>query len=179
MRMDISNLIKNRRSIRRYKTDPVPIELIEEIIDAGRWAPTGGNKQYWKFIVVDDEKVMKMVQRVSPMFWGEAPAAIFVCLDLTRSTMSEEARKGHGNVAGFPSQNIMLAAFALGLGTCAIGGFNKLAIREILDIPKDLDPILLITLGYPDEDPPKKPRRPMSEVAYLNSCNNPWREVND
>jgi len=177
--MELFEAIKNRRSIRNYKPDLVPAELVEKVITAGRWAPTGGNKQYWKFIAVTAPNVMKMVKSVSPMFWGEAPAAIFVCLDLTRSSMNEEARRGHGNLAGFPSQNIMLAAHALGLGTCAVGGFNKLAIKEVLDIPEDMDPLLLITVGYPNEEPPKKPRRPMSEVAFLNSCNNPWGDLDE
>ena len=173
--MDILDAIRNRRSIRRYKPDPVPLDLMEKIIDAGRWAPTGANRQHWKYIAVTDPKVMKTVKRVSPMMWGEAPAAVFVCLDLTRSRMREEARTG--GAAGFPSQNIMLAAYALGLGTCAIGGFNRRAAREILDIPDDMDPLLLITVGYPDEEPEAKPRRLMSEVAFLDSCRNPWRET--
>jgi nitroreductase len=57
-----------------------------------------------------------------------------------------------------------------------VGGFNREAAIEILDVPDYVWPMLLITLGYPDEEPEAKPRRPMSEVAYLNSCNNPWEE---
>lgn len=175
--MDVLSAIRDRRSIRRYRADPVPLETIERLLDAGRWAPTGGNRQYWKFIAVTDPGVMRMIKRVSPMMWGESPAAIFVCLDLDRSNLSEEARRGYGECAGFPSQNIMLAAHALGLGSCAVGGFNRRAVKEILDVPDDTDVQLLITLGYPDETPEPKPRRPMSEVAYLDSCNNPWGET--
>ena len=58
---------------------------------------------------------------------------------------------------------------------CAVGGFNKQFAIDILNIPEELWPMLLITVGYPDETPEVKPRRPMSEVAYLDSCNNPWR----
>jgi len=175
--MGVLDAIRDRRSIRRYRPDPVPLDAIEKIIDAGRWAPTGANRQYWKFIAVTDPKIMRMIKRVSPMMWGDSPAAILVCLDLDRSSLGEEARRGYGEIAGFPSQNIMLAAHALGLGTCPIGGFNKRAVTDILDVPDDMDVHLLITLGYPDEAPEKKPRRPMSEVAYLNSCRNPWREA--
>jgi hypothetical protein len=81
--------------------------------------------------------------------------------------------------SGYPSQNIMLAASALGLGTCAIGGFNREAIIKILEIPDNLEPILLITVGYPNETPKPKPHQPLTEVAFLNSCNNPWREINE
>ena len=97
--------------------------------------------------------------------WGQSPAAIIVCLDLNRIKRGD---------AGYTSQNIMLAAYDLGLGTCAIGGFNRKAIKKLLNIPEDMEPKLLISLGYPDESPDQKPRRPMSEVAFLNSCKNPW-----
>lgn len=174
--METLEAIKTRRSVRRYKPDPVPLDLVKKIIEAGQWAPTGASKQYWKFIAVTDPKVMKMILRTSPMVWGASPAAIFVCKDLARAGIDELQKRGSGEACGFPSQNVMLAAHALGLGTCAIGGFNREAAIDILDVPDDVWPMLLITLGYPDEEPEAKPRRPKSEVAYLNSCNNPWEE---
>jgi nitroreductase len=116
---------------------------------------------------------MKMVKRVSPMMWGEAPAAILVCIDLTRSRMPPEAWTG--DAAGFPSQNIMLSAYSLGLGTCAIGGFNKKAVRNLLEISEEMAPLLLITVGYPNEKPEVRPRRAIQEIAYLDSCKKPWR----
>jgi nitroreductase len=174
--MDVLTAIKDRRSIRRYTEKAVSNDVMNDLIKAGQWAPTGGNRQYWKFIAITDKNVMKMVKRASPMMWGESPAAILVCLDLTRSSIKPEGHRGYGEIAGFPSQNIMLAAYALGLGSCAIGGFNRKALIDILEIPDDLEPKLLITLGYPDEAPMPKPRRSIKEVAFLNSCNNHWRE---
>jgi nitroreductase len=174
--MDTSNAIRTRRSIRKYKPDPVPLEMIKKIVEAGQWAPTGGNRQYWKFISVNDPKIMKMIIRSSPMVWGDAPAAIFVCKDTGRRHLSEHIRNtDYGECCGYPAQNIMLQAHAIGLGTCAIGGFNKEVAIDILDIPEDMWPMILITLGYPDEEPKAKPRRPFSEVAYLNSCKNRWQ----
>jgi len=170
--MDVLEAIKGRRSIRKYKADPVPEELMRRLVEAGQWAPTGANRQNWKFIAVTDPKLMRSVKRISPMMWGEAPAAILVCQDLTRSRAPPEG--GSGGTTGFASQNIMLAAYSLGLGTCAIGGFNRVAARDLLDVPNDMAPLLLITVGYPDETPEVRPRRPFSEVAYLNSCRNPW-----
>ena len=172
--METLEAIKTRRSIRTYKPDPVPLDLIEKIIEAGQWAPTGANSQYWKFIVVTNPKIMKFILRASPMVWGDSPAAIFVCKDGSRGRISDIERKDHGECCGYPAQNVMLAAHALGLGTCAIGGFNRDAAIDILNIPDDVWPMILITLGYPDEDPKPKPRRPMSEIAYLDSCKNPW-----
>ena len=178
--METIEAIKTRRSIRRFKQDRVPLDLLKQFVEAGIWAPTGGNRQYWKYIVIEDPEVAKKVKRVSPMVWGECPAAILVCYDFEKGTLSKEGLLSSDDpsisseFAGFPSQNIGLAAHALGLGSCAIGGFNKSAVTKILDIPDSMEPVLLIVLGYPDESPEPKKRRPFSEITYLNSCNNPW-----
>ena len=170
--MDVFDAIKSRRSVRKYKPDAVPLDVLEKLVEAGQWAPTGANRQPWKFIVVSDARVMRNVKRLSPMMWGAAPACIFVCLDLTRNSTPPEARIGLAT--GFPSQNVMLAAYAHGLGTCPIGGFNRDAIRKLLSIPEDMEPMLLITVGYPDETPEVKPRRPIEEIAYIDNCGRPW-----
>jgi len=170
--MDVFDTLRGRRSVRKYKSDPVSLDVMEKLVRAGQWAPTGANRQPWKFIVITDARVMRNVKRLSPMMWGAAPACIFVCLDLTRNSTPLEARTGLAT--GFPSQNVMLAAYALGLGTCPIGGFNRDAIRKLLDIPEDIEPMLLITVGYPDEIPKVKPRRPIAEIAYINNCRRPW-----
>ena len=170
--MDVFDALRGRRSVRRYKPDAVPLELLGRLVEAGQWAPTGANRQPWKFVVVNDARVMRNVKRLSPMMWHPAPACIFVCLDLTRNSTPPGARTGLAT--GFPSQNVMLAAYALGLGTCPVGGFNREAIRKLLDIPEDMEPMLLITVGYPDEVPEIKPRRPMGDIAYIDSCRRPW-----
>ena len=170
--LDVFDVIRGRRSVRKYKSDAVPLDVLGKLVEAGQWAPTGANRQPWKFVVVSDARVMRNVKRLSPMMWGAAPACIFVCLDLTRNSTPPEARTGLAT--GFPSQNVMLAAYALGLGTCPIGGFNRDAIRKLLDIPEDMEPMLLITVGYPDEAPEVKPRRPKMEIAYIDNCGRPW-----
>jgi len=136
--MNIFDAIRGRRSIRRYKREKVPLELIEQIIEAGQWAPTGKNLQYWKFIAVTDPCLMKMVKTVSPMLWGESPAAILICLDLKLTTPLLHEGVISSELAGFPAQNMMLAAHALGIGTCAIGGFNREAVKELLEDIREL-----------------------------------------
>ena len=76
--MEVFEAIKNRRSVRKYKAEPIPDELIEKILEAGRWAPTGGNLQPWKFIIVKDPKILDMIRKVSPGYLGAAPFAIVV-----------------------------------------------------------------------------------------------------
>ncbi len=79
--MDVFDTLRGRRSVRKYKSDPVSLDVMEKLVRAGQWAPTGANRQSWKFIVITDARVMRNVKRLSPMMWGAAPACIFVCLD--------------------------------------------------------------------------------------------------
>lgn len=83
--MDVLDAIKGRRSIRCYKEDPIPDELIQKILEAARWAPSGGNIQPWKFIVVRDRILLDLLKKVSPGYLGDAPLAIVICSDKERS----------------------------------------------------------------------------------------------
>jgi len=173
--MDAFDAIYTRRSIRKFKQQPIPLLILKKVVEAGRWAPTGANLQYWRFLVITEPHTLRMVKVVSPMYYGEGTAAVVVCLDM-------DAARSHGITLassegpGFAGQNILLAAHASGLGACPVKGFNKKALTEVLEIPPNLEPMLLISLGYADETPEAKPRRPFSETHYLNSFKTPWRE---
>jgi len=169
--------IKGRRSVRKYKSDPVPEELIEEILEAGRWAPSGGNVQPWEFIAINDPKILDMIRKVSPGFFGGAPLAILVCSD------RERARRLGGPLGesylaavdcAMAVQNMLLAAYALGLGSCPVKSFSQAAVKEILKIPDNLETELLIALGYPAQKPSPPPKRPLSEIAHLNEYGAKW-----
>lgn len=158
--------IAERRSIRSFTDKQVSLEDLKKLVTAAKWAPTGGNRQQWKFIIINDPGIMKKVIMASPLLKGKPTAAILICLEKPRGT----------GAIGFSAQNIMLAAHALGIGSCAIGGFSRTAVRRILDIPEELDPMLLIALGYAADVQKPWPRRPWSETVFLNSCHNPWEE---
>jgi len=169
--MDIFQAVKGRRSIRRYKSDVVPKELIEKILDAGRWAPSGGNIQPWKFIVISDRNLLELIRKVSPGYLGETPLAILVCSD------KEKAYKVGGALGrdylsvsdcSMAVENMLLVAYALGLGTCVVKSFARVAVKEMLEIPEDIEPELLVIVGYPAYEPKPPVRIPLREIAYLN-----------
>jgi len=180
-KLDILDIIRGRRSIRKYKTDSVPKDLIEKILEAGRWAPSAGNVQPWEFIVINDRKILDLVRKFSPGFFGDAPLAILICSN------KERARKFRGSLGrdlaiidcAMAAQNILLTAYALGLGSCPIKSFSQIAIREILEIPDHLEPELLIAIGYPDQKPPPPPKRPLSEMVHLNKYGVKWKNMSE
>lgn len=169
--------IYERRSIRSFKKGKVGDELIVKVLDAARWAPSGGNIQPWRFIVVKDEKMVRLIKMFSPGLFGEPPVVIVVCSD-----KREAYRKG-GEIGrdylsivdcAMATQNILLAAYALGLGTCVVKSFNSQAVKKILKLPDHVEPELLVTLGYPLETPKPPPRKPLNEIVYLNYYGERW-----
>ena len=144
--------IQSRRSIRSFKSDPVPEDLISRLIlEAGIWAPTGGNAQTWRFVVVTDHDLVRKIRMVAPGVLGNPPVVIVICQDL-----DEAERKGSKlgrHVLSYmdtalAAQNIMLAAYERGLGTCLVASFHPGAVQKILGLPASIVPQLLMSLGY-------------------------------
>lgn len=160
--MDVLEAIKERRSIRKYEPKAVPEEKLTQILEAGRWAPSAGNSQPWRFIVVRDEEVKNELARVAAYgrFLAQAPVAIAVVIDPQASNHPVE----DGAAA---TQNMLLAAHALGLGTCWIGSYGsgyEDRAKEVLGIPRDKRVLSLISLGYAAESP-RKGRVELSELV--------------
>ncbi|MEM2321160.1 MAG: nitroreductase family protein [Candidatus Bathyarchaeia archaeon] len=169
--MEVFEAIKGRRSIRRYKREKISREIIARLLDAARWAPSGGNIQPWLFIVIDDPKLLGAVRKVSPGLFGEPPLAILVCSNRERAyRMGGTLGRDYLTICdcAMAVQNMLLAAHALGLGSCVIKSFSHTAIRELLDIPEGVEPELLVAIGYPDEAPKPLPKIPLKEIVYLN-----------
>ena len=153
--MQFKNVFLGRRSIRRYKNKPVPKELIGEIIDLARFAPSSGNLQSWRFLVVTGkEKREAIADSCLQQTWMlEVPVHIIVCNDFG------EVKDHYGKLGKMYSiQNCSNAAFALmliaqdkGLGSCWVGAFESEALHREFDIPDSMDPEVIITLGYSDE----------------------------
>ncbi len=149
--MDAIQAIRERRSVRRYQSRAVPEEKLDRILEAGRWAPSASNRQPWKFVLIRDDKVRNELARVATYgsFLAQAPVAIAVVVDPLGSTHPVE----DGAAA---TQNMLLAAHALGLGTCWVGSYGSVyeeSAREILGIPQDRRLLSLIAVGYPAESP--------------------------
>lgn len=167
-------LFKRRRSIRRYKPDPVPDEMVEQLLKAARWAPSASNRQPWEFIVVRDEAIRKQVAQHAAFYFikwahvGEAPLLIVMC----GNARNPAYRRFLHEDIGLAGAQIMLQAKALGLGTCWIGALDRKAVAGILKIPEHLEIVGLLTVGFPAEDPPPPPRKPLSEIVHYDVYGN-------
>jgi len=176
--MDVFEAIKGRRSVRQYKPDGVPKELLEKLLDAALWAPSGGNIQPWKFIVINDKDLVELVRKVSPGYLGQAPLAILVCSDKEKAyRIGGTLGRDYLSVAdcAMAVENMLLAAHALGLGTCVVRSFSHIAIREILEIPEAIEPELLVIVGYPAKTPKPPARIALKDIAYLNKYGQKFR----
>jgi nitroreductase len=167
-------LLKERRSIRRYKTDPVPDEMLAQVLEGGRWAPSASNRQPWTFVVVRDEVVRRALAEYATYYFvrwahvGEAPVLIALC----GHAKNRSQRQFLHEDIGLAGSQIMLQARALGLGTCWLGGIDRDAMARVLKLPEGLEVIGLLTLGFPAEDPPPTPRKPLSEIVHYDVYGN-------
>jgi len=169
--MNVLEAIKARRSIRAFKNAEVSEESVEKLIDAATWAPSAGNIQPWEFIVVRKQKTKRELAEAA---WNqslieEAPVMIVVCADEVQSAR----RYGERGKALYciqdtaaATQNILLAACSLGLGTCWVGAFKEEEAREALKIPDGLRPVALIPVGVPAEAPEPRKRKPTNQVIH-------------
>jgi len=154
--MDAVEAIMTRRSIRKYKTEPVSDELMKRILSAAMAAPTAGNQQEWEFIVITDRKILDAIPDVHPYsrMLLEAPAAILVC-----GNLQTEMKEGYyPQDCAAATQNILLAAHALGLGSVWLGVHPReervAGIRKLLGIPDHVVPVALVAIGHPAESHP-------------------------
>jgi nitroreductase len=170
--MDVKNAIEKRRSIRKYKDKDVPEYLIKQVIDAARLAPSGNNAQPSRYFIIKDDETKKMLKKNKIFMQGfvyEAPVTIVCCADphaykksVTGFDMTNDTRaiRDLSIAASF----LVLRATELGLGTCFVGWVDKEKIKDVLNIPKEYIVPYVITLGYPDEKPAKRPRKNIKEI---------------
>lgn len=161
--------IHERRSVRRYASTSVQEELITRLIDAATWAPSGGNAQTWRFVVVRDRERIRDLRMVSPGLPGPPPCVVVICQDVEAAS-GKQARLGTERLILFDSamaaQNLLLAAHDLGLGACVIASFHSEAVRMLLGMPDHVEAILLVSLGWPLEEPEAPPRAKEGLVFY-------------
>lgn len=163
--MDTLECIRTRRSIRKYKDVPVEWDNVVTILEAGRMAPSSGNVQNWKFIVVKEEAARKKIAKAcfDQDWMKDAPVHIVVVAE------PEQAERLYGirgerfytlqNCAA-AIENMLLAANSLGLGSCWVGAFDDIMMRTAVALPENFMPHAIITIGYADEKPllPQKKR---------------------
>jgi nitroreductase len=168
--MDLMEAIKTRRSIRKFKETPVPENLLKEVLNAARLAPSADNAQPWKIIVVRDVQMKQKVTQAcnGQKFLVQAPVVLVVC------GIPEEAFQTVGGYmsshvidASIALDHVTLAAHSLGLGTCWVAWFREEKVKDFLGIPEDVRVVALTPLGYPDESPERPSRKNLEElIAY-------------
>jgi len=173
--MDLFKVIEKRRSIRRFKPDSVVRDDLKKILEAGRLAPSGGNRQPWCFIVVRDLETRRALSIAAnnQKFIADADTVI-VALGKPETTTKppyklSSTRTPHKQDLMIAVEHMILAAAALGYGTCWIGAFNENEVQKILKIPENLAVIALLPIGIPDESPPPRPRKPFKKVFLKES----------
>lgn len=160
-------MIKTRKSVRKYRPDPIPEDVLNRILEAGRAAPSAKNIQPWKFIVIKDPENKKKVAEVCRGQHWIANADVIVC----GCALEKIA---WGRMGGYMSSfavdlaiamdHIILAAANEGLGTCWIGAFEEKRVKEILGIPDDVRVVALTPIGYPAEEPKGRGRKDFNEI---------------
>jgi len=164
--MQFSELIRQRYSVRAYKPEPVPGDVLQQVLDAARLAPTASNRQPFQLIVVHTEGRQAELRRIYRRQWFvQAPIVICACGVPAQAWIGQKRRSYMDVDVAIAMDHLILAATDAGLGTCWIGAFNPQAAREILGIPDDVEPIVFTPLGYPADQPEPKERKPLSELV--------------
>jgi nitroreductase len=173
--------ICNRRSIRRYQEKDIPDEVLHKVLEAARWAPSWANTQAWEFVVVKNrsikEKIQATVNNRNPSYLAlvNAPVLLVVCGQLKKSGYyNDQYPTKFGSEwfmydLGLATQNLCLAAHDSGLGTVIVGLFDHDRVGEVINLPANHEVLVLIPLGYPDQDPKPPKRRERDEFIHYDT----------
>jgi nitroreductase len=158
-------LILSRRSIRKYENKEIPQEILHQVLEAGRHAPSAANRQPFRFVVVTDPEAKN---ELSKSLFGKhiknAPMVIVGCAD-EKSLLTGKWAVVDTTIA---LQNIVIAAWTFGIGSCWIGSFSEEKVKELLKIPDKWKIVALLTLGYPAEQPNAKNRKSFEDLFSFN-----------
>lgn len=170
--MSVLDVIRERRSVRVYKSDPIPKESILRVLEAARLAPSGKNLQPWKFVVVQDVELKKRLAKASNQqdFIADAPLIIVACgfPDECYRTMGRYMKSWPVDVT-IALEHLILQAQEEGLGTCWIGSFEEEEVKSLLDVPEHVKVLALTPLGYPGEVPEFRGRKPLEKIISYDS----------
>ena len=164
--MDFFETIAARYSVRGYKPDPVPDELLEKVLEAARRAPTAANRQPFRLVVVRTEGREDELRRVYGSRWFTQAPLVIAVVAMPGEAWRRMDDKPYDEVdATIAMDHLILAATALGLGTCWIAAFDPAVAREVLGLPDEVEPIAFKPLGWPDKARADTDRRPLDELV--------------
>jgi nitroreductase len=189
--MELFEAINGRRSIRKYTNAPVDDKKINAILEAGRWAPSWANSQCSRFVVVRDAKIRaalgdamakitlpdgKEMLQPSVAAINTVPVVIVVCAQIGVSGSKPGAGGGTNYVTdkgdwfmydtGLATQNMVLAAYAQGLGTVILGWFDPAKVEKIINVPQGYRVVAMIPVGVPDQDAKAPPRKELKDITF-------------
>lgn len=192
---DVFEVMRTTRAVRRYRPDPIPEEVVGSILEAGTWAPSGGNAQPWQFIVFRDAEMKRRVGELAdairqeragrygaqppaklgpPTPLGEAPLLVMVCRKTLDPPVATSTASLYASI--YPAvQNMLLAARAHGVGSVLVTMFKlrEEAFRELLELPDDVEPCALLPFGYPKGGFGPVQRQPWRDVTYVDRWGTP------
>jgi len=170
MKEDLLKVIQSRRSVRRFSQNPIPENELKEILKTGFSAPSAGNRQPWRVVILKDRT---RIDRIAIAAFGQtfiANASIVLVICAVPYESAERYKERGAMLYALQdtaalTQNIILAAHALGYATCWIGAFDENEVVEILNVPNGMRPVSIIPIGHAEGEPPKaRPRRPFEDV---------------
>jgi nitroreductase len=163
---------------RSFTDEPVAEEILKQLAWAASRAPMGGAELVRRIIVVSEPAMVLIIRQVTPSFLANATAIIIICTDLARAETAM-GRQGRDILslldAGAAAENVALAAPALGLGVSFVRSANDAALREVLELPEDVRPDILIGVGHPAPTPSPSPRMP-KPVVFRDRFGEPWKD---
>jgi nitroreductase len=164
--MELWEAIRTRRSVRAYRPEPVPRELVIKVLEAARLAPSAANRQPWHLYVVTDAARREALRAAYEKDWlWKAPVVIVACMRPGTAWKRGDGL-GYASVdAAIAFDHLTLAAWAEGLGTCWVGAFKPDALRRALELPNDVEPVVMTPLGYPAETKPATARKALDEIV--------------
>ena len=172
--MDVTEAIRQRRSVRKYTDEEVSDDDVAQLLDAALWAPSAGNVQPWEFVVVKDKETKHKLSdaALNQTFVEKAPVVIVVCTDLNKE---KKRYGGRGEKlysiqdTAAATQNILLTAHALGLATCWVGAFKEKDAAKAVNAPKNVVPVAILPIGHPAEEPVAPQKRSARDAVRRGS----------
>ena len=176
MRMDCLQTMRERRSIRQYKHEPVSEKQLRLVLEAAQNAPSWKNQQPWTYGILHDRQQIQALKQATGgnpkgNAYENADYFLVVCADPEKSG-NREGKPYYMTDIGNTLTQVTLAATALGLGTCWVGAFSEQPVKKLLGVPYHIRIVAITPLGVPDEAPAQRPRKPLNQMVYAGSWGN-------
>ncbi|GAB4316196.1 MAG: nitroreductase family protein [Promethearchaeota archaeon] len=173
--MEFVEVVRRRRSVRKFEPKPVPDDAIERILEAARLAPSWANMQGVRYVVVrEPDRVAALADAIGQKWTKGAPTFVVACC------APKDSGKNKNGLEYFPvdvaigMEHVMLAATNEGLGSCWIGWFDEEGVRKALDVPEKVRVVAITPLGYPAKEPGSQKRLPLEKIAFREKFGEPW-----